>query len=70
MDQYPIQGDSKTLVHLTLQKLEISAGSMGHLVRKGFSFHNGVKIKKKNKKPSASIMNYLMPHPYFKQFFF
>ena len=38
MDQCPVQGESKTLIRLTLQKPEISAGSMGHLARKGFSF--------------------------------
>ena len=31
-------GGVKTLIRLTLWKLEISAGSVGHLVRKGFSF--------------------------------
>ena len=31
-------GKSKTLIRLTLQKPEISAGSMGHLARNGFSF--------------------------------
>ena len=31
-------GKVKTLIRLTLQKLEISAGSMGHLACKGFSF--------------------------------
>ena len=30
--------ESKTLICLTLQKPEISAGSMGHSARKGFSF--------------------------------
>ena len=41
----------KTLIRLTLQKLEISAGSMGHLACKGFSWlslvifeQNGLKI--------------------------
>ena len=38
MDKCPVQEESKTLIHLTLQKPEISAGSMGHLTRKGFSF--------------------------------
>ena len=38
MDQCPIQGKSKTLIRLTLQKPEISAGSMDHLAREGFSF--------------------------------
>ena len=37
MDQCPIQGESKTLIRLTLEKPEISADSMGHLARKGFS---------------------------------
>ena len=34
----PIQGESKTLIRLILQKSERSAGSMGQLARKGFSF--------------------------------
>ena len=38
MDQCSVQGESKTLIHLTLQKPEISAGSMGHQARTGFSF--------------------------------
>ena len=38
MDQCPVQGESKTLILLTLQKPEVSAISMGHLVRKGFSY--------------------------------
>ena len=38
MDQCPIQGESKTLIRLTLQKPEISARSMGHQARKGFGF--------------------------------
>ena len=33
-----IQGKSKTLIRLTLQKREISPRSMGHLDRKGFSY--------------------------------
>ena len=37
MDQCPVQGESKTLIRLTHQKPEISAGSMGHLARKGLS---------------------------------
>ena len=37
MDQYPIQGESKTLIRLTLQKTAISTSSMGHLTCKGFS---------------------------------
>ena len=39
MDQCPVQGESKTLIRLTLQKLEISASSMGHQAHKGFSFN-------------------------------
>ena len=38
MDKCPIHGKSKTLIRLTLQKTNISASSMGHLARKGFSF--------------------------------
>ena len=38
MDQCPVQGELKTLIRLTRQKLEISAGSMGSQVRKGFSY--------------------------------
>ena len=30
--------ESKTVIRLTLQKLEISSDSMGHLACKGFSF--------------------------------
>ena len=41
MDQCPIQGELKTLIRLTLQKTEISDGSMGHWARKGFSQQNG-----------------------------
>ena len=37
MDQCPIQGESKTLIGLTLQKPEISTGSMGHQALQGFS---------------------------------
>ena len=37
MDQCPIQWESKTLIRLTRQKPEISAVSMGHQARKGFS---------------------------------
>ena len=37
MNYCPVQGESKTLIRLTLQKPEISAGSIGHLARKGFS---------------------------------
>ena len=37
MDYYPIQGESKTLICLTLQKPKISAGSVGHLALKRFS---------------------------------
>ena len=37
MDWCPVQGESKTLIRLTLQNPEISAGSMGHLAHKGFS---------------------------------
>ena len=31
-----MQEESKTLIRATLQKPEISAGSMGHLARKGY----------------------------------
>ena len=34
----PVRGESKTLIRLTLQKPEISFGSMGQQTRKGFSF--------------------------------
>ena len=37
MDQCRIQGESKTLIRLTLQKTEISTGSMGHLARKNLA---------------------------------
>ena len=37
MDECPIQGESKILIPLTLQKLELRAGSMAHLARKEFS---------------------------------
>ena len=33
-----MQGESKALIRLTLEKPEISTGSMGHLARKIFSF--------------------------------
>ena len=39
MDQCPVQEESKTLICLTLQKLEISAYPVGHLARKGFSLY-------------------------------
>ena len=38
LDLCPIQGVSKTLISLTLQKPEISTASMGHLARKGFNY--------------------------------
>ena len=38
MDYCPIQRELQTLICLTLQKLEISASSMGHLAHKRFSF--------------------------------
>ena len=47
MDYYIVLGESKTLIFLILQKLQISAGSMSHLARKGFSlqqFINGVVV--------------------------
>ena len=51
MDWYPIQGESKTLICLTLQKPRISAGSMGHLSRKGFSFSfTMARMSEKNEK--------------------
>ena len=59
MDQCPVQGESKTLIRLTLQKLETSAGSMGHLARKGFSLtfldlfqSSGGEDKAQNSSPS------------------
>ena len=38
MDYCPFQEESKILIRLTVQKPEISAGSMGNMARKGFSF--------------------------------
>ena len=37
MDYCPVQRESKTFILLTMQKPEISAGSMGHLAPKGFT---------------------------------
>ena len=36
-------GGSQTLIHLTLQKPEMSAGSIVHLARKGFTFYVAAK---------------------------
>ena len=36
MDLCPIQGESKILIRLTLEKTEISVGFMGYLARKAF----------------------------------
>ena len=37
MVKCPVQGELKILICFTLQNQKISAGSMGHLARKGFS---------------------------------
>ena len=38
-------GESKTLIHLTLQKLAIIAGSMGHLACKGLKLITNFHLK-------------------------
>ena len=38
-DQCHVQGESKTTIHLTLQKLEISTTFNGHMARKELSFN-------------------------------
>ena len=54
MDQCPIQGESKTVIRLTLRKPEINAGSMGHQARKGFSLNIKEKIHG-NKRPCRLV---------------
>ena len=41
-----IQDQSKTFIHSTLLKTEISDGSMGQLAGKGFSLYNMIVINK------------------------
>ena len=56
MDYCLIQGESKTLIRLTLQKLSLSASSMGHLDRKGFN--DNKKFSSCNQSRIASINYY------------